>query len=145
MCAIIRCSTTCRHRDRKQPPCAGRGEPHQEQYRWYSGITTPGLPIKSSYDAIIRRNFVIDNNTPNFGILGSLVSQIPAGKVIIVMSGDEVIIEDNVITGNNNAGIIITSQDFVTDRHRHWFDPNPDAVQIRDNVMFNNGVSPEAK
>ena len=31
---------------------------------------TPGLPIKSSYDAIIRRNFVLDNNTPNFGIPG---------------------------------------------------------------------------
>ncbi|NCG06058.1 MAG: cytochrome-c peroxidase, partial [Gammaproteobacteria bacterium] len=27
---------------------------------------TPGLPIKSSYDAIVRRNFVTNNNTPNF-------------------------------------------------------------------------------
>ena len=94
---------------------------------------TPGLPIKSSYDAIIRRNFVLDNNTPNFGIPGSLVSQIPAGSGIIVMSGDEVIIEDNVITGNNNAGIIVTSQDFVTEiASDTGSDPNPDAVQIRD-------------
>ena len=107
---------------------------------------TPGLPIKSSYDAIIRRNFVLDNNTPNFGIPGSLVSQIPAGSGIIVMSGDEVIIEDNVITGNNNAGIIITSQDFVTEIATDTgSDPNPDAVQIRDNVMFNNGASPEGE
>ena len=105
---------------------------------------TPGLPIKSSYDAIVRRNFVLDNNTPNFGIPGSLVSQIPAGSGIIVMSGDEVIIEDNVITGNNNAGIIITSQDFVTEIATDTgSDPNPDKVQIRDNVMFNNGASPE--
>ena len=107
---------------------------------------TPGLPIKSSFDAIIRRNFVLDNNTPNFGIPGSLVSQIPAGSGIIVMSGDEVIIEDNVITGNDNAGIIITSQDFVTEIATDTgSDPNPDAVQIRDNVMFNNGASPEGE
>jgi hypothetical protein len=62
------------------------------------------------------------------------------------MSGDEVIIEDNVITGNNNAGIIITSQDFVTEiASDTGSDPNPDKVQIRDNVMFNNGASPEGE
>ena len=62
------------------------------------------------------------------------------------MSGDEVIIEDNVITGNNNAGIIVTSQDFVTEiASDTGSDPNPDAVQIRDNVMFNNGASPEGE
>ncbi|GIR70422.1 MAG: hypothetical protein CM15mP74_16730 [Halieaceae bacterium] len=89
---------------------------------------------------------MLDNNTPNFGIPGSLVSQIPAGSGIIVMSGDEVIIEDNVITGNNNAGIIITSQDFVTEiASDTGSDPNPDKVQIRDNVMFANGASPRAR
>ena len=62
------------------------------------------------------------------------------------MSGDEVIIEDNVITGNNNAGIIITSQDFVTEiASDTGSDPNPDKVQIRDNVMFANGASPEGE
>ena len=107
---------------------------------------TPGLPIKSSFDTIIRRNFVIDNNTPNFGIPGSLVSQIPAGSGIIVMSGDEVIIEDNVITGNDNGGIIITSQDFVTEiASDTGSDPNPDKIQIRDNVMFENGNDPEGE
>ena len=70
----------------------------------------------------------------------------PAGSGIIVMSGDEVIIEDNVITGNNNAGIIITSQDFVTEIATDTgSDPNPDKVQIRDNVMFANGASPEGE
>ena len=74
---------------------------------------TPGLPIKSSYDAIVRRNFVIDNNTPNFAIPGSLVAGIPSGTGILVMSGDQVVIEDNIITGNNTGGIIITSGDFI--------------------------------
>ena len=104
---------------------------------------TPGLPIKTSYDAIIRRNTVIDNNTPNFGIPGSLVSTIPAGTGMIVLAGDDVIIEDNIISGNNTAGIIVTSQDFATDvAGDPESDPNPDRVQIRDNVMFNNGNDP---
>ncbi len=104
---------------------------------------TPGLPIKTSYDAIIRRNTVIDNNTPNFAIPGSLVSTIPAGTGMIVLAGDDVIIEDNIISGNNTAGIIVTSQDFATDvAGDPDSDPNPDRVQIRDNVMYDNGNDP---
>ena len=62
------------------------------------------------------------------------------------MSGDDVIIEDNVITGNNNAGIIVTSQDFVTEIATDTgSDPNPDRVQIRDNLMLNNGADPEGE
>jgi parallel beta-helix repeat protein len=105
---------------------------------------TPGLPIKSSFDAIIRRNFVTNNNTPNFAIPGSLVSSIPAGSGIIVMAGDDVVIEDNIITGNNTGGIIITSLDFVTEiASDKESDPHPDRTQIRANVMFNNGNDPQ--
>jgi len=59
---------------------------------------TPGLPIKTSYDAIIRRNTIINNNTPNFAIPGSLVSNIPAGTGMLILASDDVIIEDNIIT-----------------------------------------------
>ena len=69
---------------------------------------TPGLPIKTTYDVIIRNNFVIDNNHENFGAPGSIVSGIPPGTGILVMAADDVIIENNIISGNNNAGIIIT-------------------------------------
>ena len=34
---------------------------------------TPGLPIKTTYDVIIRNNWVSNNNTPNFGAPGSTV------------------------------------------------------------------------
>ncbi len=107
---------------------------------------TPGLPIKSSYDAVIRRNFVTNNNTENFAIPGSLVASIPSGSGIIVMAGDDVIIEDNIITGNNTGGIIITSLDFVTEiASDKDSDPHPDRTQIRDNVMFNNGNDPDGE
>ena len=62
---------------------------------------------------------------------------------MIVMAGDDVVIEDNIITGNDTAGIIITSLDFVTEiASDRESDPLPDRAQIRDNVMFNNGTDP---
>jgi parallel beta-helix repeat protein len=65
---------------------------------------TPGLPIKTSYDAIVRRNTVINNNTPNFAIPGSLVAGIPSGTGMLILAGDDVIIEDNIITGQQHRG-----------------------------------------
>ena len=107
---------------------------------------TPGLPIKSSYDAIIRRNFVTNNNTPNFAIPGSLVAGIPSGTGILVMSGDNVVIEDNIITGNNTGGIIVTSGDFVTEvASDKESDPHSDQVEIRNNIMFDNGNDPDGE
>jgi cytochrome c551/c552 len=107
---------------------------------------TPGLPIKSSYDAIVRRNFITNNNTPNFAIPGSLVAGIPSGTGILVMSGDKVVIEDNIITGNNTGGIIVTSGDFVTEvASDKDSDPHSDEVMIRNNVMFDNGNDPDGE
>ena len=56
------------------------------------------------------------------------------------MSGDKVVIEDNIITGNNTGGIIVTSGDFVTEvASDKDSDPHSDQVEIRNNVMFDNG------
>jgi len=101
---------------------------------------TPGLPIKTTYDVIIRNNFVIANNHPNFGAPGSTVAGIPAGTGILVMAADDVVIENNIIRDNKNAGIVITD-------HAHAAnvtadpesEPNSDRVKILNNTMWNNG------
>ncbi|MBE8168400.1 MAG: cytochrome-c peroxidase [Shewanella sp.] len=101
---------------------------------------TPGLPIKTTFDVILRNNFIINNNTANFGAPGSTVSGIPAGTGILVMAADEVIIEGNIITGNKTAGIIITDHENAPNT---TIDPEsdsvPDKVMILDNLMTNNG------
>lgn len=105
---------------------------------------TPGLPIKTTYDVIIRNNFVRDNNHKNFGAPGSIVSGIPAGTGILVMAADDVIIENNIISGNKNVGIVIT--DFANGGAKASkdpeSDPNPDNIVILDNLMVNNGYDP---
>ncbi len=101
---------------------------------------TPGLPIKTTYDVIIRNNFVVDNNTANFGAPGSTVAGIPAGTGILVMAADDVIIEGNVISNNKTAGILINDHGSASNITLDpGSDPNADRTMILDNVMLNNG------
>ncbi len=106
-------------------------------------FVTPGLPIKTTFDVIIRNNFVVDNNHENFGPPGSTVAGIPTGTGILIMAADDVIVEDNIITGNNNTGITIvdlaTGAPKANDPNS---EPNPDRVVILDNIMFENGNEP---
>jgi parallel beta-helix repeat protein len=101
---------------------------------------TPGLPIKTTFDTIVRNNFIVNNNTPNFGIPGSTVSGIPAGTGILNMAGDQTTIEGNVITGNKVIGILVTDHmnapNVTLDPEA---DPNSDEIAILDNMMWNNG------
>lgn len=105
-------------------------------------FVTPGLPIKTTYDVIIRNNFVIDNNHENFGAEGSVVSQIPPGTGILIMAADEVIIENNIITGNKNAGITITDLSMANAANDPDSEPNSDRITLLDNIMIDNGESP---
>lgn len=107
---------------------------------------TPGLPIKTAYDIIIRNNFVVNNNTPNFGAPGSIVSNVPVGTGIIIMAADDVTIEGNIVSGNNTVGIAITDLSFITDVSTDpESEPNPDRTRILDNFMIDNGGDPVAE
>jgi parallel beta-helix repeat protein len=104
---------------------------------------TPGLPIKTCFDVIIRNNYVINNNVENFGEPGSIVASLPKGTGIIVMAADEVTIENNIITGNENAGIVMTDLNFIAHITKDpESEPNPDRIVILDNIMSNNGSNP---
>ncbi len=106
-------------------------------------FVTPGLPIKTTFDVILRNNFVVNNNHENFGAPGSTVAGIPAGTGILIMAADDVIVENNIITGNKNSGITIV--DLATGDPKAN-DPNsegnPDRVVILDNIMYENGNDP---
>ncbi|MCV6627277.1 MAG: right-handed parallel beta-helix repeat-containing protein [Cellvibrionaceae bacterium] len=103
---------------------------------------TPGLPIKTTYDVIIRNNFVVGNNHKNFGAPGSTVAGIPAGTGILIMAADQVVVEDNIISDHKTAGILIAdhynSPNVTIDEGS---DPYPDEVAILDNIMLKNGYS----
>lgn len=107
---------------------------------------TPGLPIKTAQDVIIRNNFVIGNNHKNFGAEGSIVSGVPSGSGIVIMAADDVIIENNVIRDNKNAGVIVVDHaSFANITPDPQADPNPDRIQILRNLFVNNGYEPIAE
>lgn len=104
---------------------------------------TPGLPIKTTYDVIVRDNFVLNNNHENFGAPGSIVSNIPPGTGIMVMAGDDVVIENNIIRGNDNVGILVTSLDILAETSCDPdSEPNSDNIAILGNIMLDNGNNP---
>jgi len=107
---------------------------------------TPGLPIKTTFDVIIRNNFVVGNNHKNFGAVGSIVSGVPSGSGVIIMAADDVIVENNVIRDNKNAGVIIVDhKSFANITLDPEADPNPDRIQILRNFYANNGYEPIAE
>jgi parallel beta-helix repeat protein len=104
---------------------------------------TPGLPIKTTFDVIIRNNFIVANNHVNFGAPGSTVAGIPSGTGILVMAADDVVIERNIIRDNKNAGILITDHGNATNvTVDPESDPNSDRIKILNNTMNNNGIDP---
>jgi parallel beta-helix repeat protein len=104
---------------------------------------TPGLPIKTTFDVIIRNNFVVANNHKNFAAVGSIVSGVPSGTGVIIMAADDVIVENNDIHGNKNAGIIIADHaSFANVTPDPESDPYPDRVQILHNFFADNGSEP---
>ncbi|MBT4519541.1 MAG: cytochrome-c peroxidase [Halieaceae bacterium] len=104
---------------------------------------TPGLPIKTTYDVIVRNNWISGNNTRNFGAPGSTVGGIPAGTGIMVMAADDVVIENNIITNNKTIGIMVvdhgTASELTNVTVDPESDPNSDGLKILDNLMYNNG------
>jgi parallel beta-helix repeat protein len=104
---------------------------------------TPGLPIKTCGDVLIRNNFVINNNHENFAIPGSLVSNIPPGTGVLVMACDDVVVEGNIITGNDSVGITLTDFSLASSTAKDIeADGNPNRPKILNNIMRNNGNNP---
>ncbi len=102
---------------------------------------TPGLPIKTAYDIIIRNNFVVNNNHVNFAIPGSIVSFVAKGTGITIMAADDVVVENNIITDNEFIGIGIAGLEFISAvRSDPDSEPNADGVKILNNLMWNNGT-----
>ena len=92
---------------------------------------------------MIRNNFVVGNNHENFAIPGSLVSNIPPGTGMLIMACDDVVIEQNIITGNESVGVLFTDFALATNAAIDPdSEPNPDRPKILNNILQDNGNTP---
>jgi len=108
----------------------------------------PGKDVKTSTNVYVGNNTVFNNNHTNFGEPGSLESVVPKGLGILVLGADKTTIENNIVTGNNFAGITVFSTLVlgalagIPPAAFADIDPNPDNARILRNFVKKNGSSP---
>jgi parallel beta-helix repeat protein len=106
-------------------------------------FSLPELPIKGGRDVRVFNNEIWENNHPNFGPPGAIVSTIPPGSGLIVMANDNTEIFDNVFRDNASAQLSIVS--FLTTGREYddpAYDPFPEGVSVHDNVFQGGGDDP---
>ncbi len=102
----------------------------------------PGLPIKSAENTVVRNNFIIDNNLPNFAPPGSLAEGNPPGLGGVVVGADGSVWENNLISGNKSAGLLFADLGFFSLPPDPKADPRPDKSKVLDNLFIDNGNDP---
>lgn len=109
----------------------------------------PQLPVHNGGMTRIHNNNMHDNNRPNFAHEGTIVAGAPQGLGLMTIAGNDVEIDHNMISGNQNAAMLLISYTTVeaaglagsrtTDPD---FDPYMEGVFIHDNTFTNNGYEP---
>ncbi|MFZ1742003.1 MAG: parallel beta-helix domain-containing protein [Pontixanthobacter sp.] len=69
----------------------------------------PNLPVMGGGNVILRKNLVIDNDTPNFAPPGNIVAGVRRGTGILVMANDGVLVEDNILDNNPTAHVMVVA------------------------------------
>jgi parallel beta-helix repeat protein len=102
----------------------------------------PGLPQVGGGNVRIANNKSIDNDLPNFGKPGAIVSSVPKGIGLIVMANKGVWIEGNEFAGNGTAHVLIVAYQYK-DIGDARYNPLPRDVSIIENKFGPGGTSPD--
>ncbi len=104
----------------------------------------PNNPSRVGYNTRVYNNLVENNNHPNFGAENAVVSKVPPGTGIMIMTADNTEVFDNTIRGNQTFGVAITSLYILYDRDTVFdLGPLPENNWIHDNTFENNGYDPQ--
>lgn len=107
----------------------------------------PGLTMQGG-QVLVRDNVIMNNNEGNFAPAGSVVSRVPAGTGVMILSMDEVEVRDNMISGNDTTGLLIVSYEIVEQLNSAptqdmTFEPDPETIFVHDNMFSSNGETPD--
>ena len=103
-------------------------------------FSLPELPVKDGRNARVFDNVVRDNNHPNFGKPGAIVSTLPPGSGVIIMANDNVEVFENEFRNNDTANVSIVSF-LITQRQYDdaGYDPYPEGVWVHSNTFEGGG------
>lgn len=106
----------------------------------------PFNPSKVQDGCIVRRNRVINNNTPNFADPEAIVSNVLKGTGIMLLAADNTEVYENEIVGNGTFGIMtIGLRQIFPAPTPLDVDPNPDGNRIYNNTLRDNGKDPDER
>ena len=125
-------------------------ETHNETFNNTIGLlmdVLPDLQKKDQANVLVSDNNVHDNNRANSAEEGDITAAIPQGTGILVLAGSTTTVQNNTVSNNGFAGIIVASYcTGVTILGQSCgqldIDPDPKSVQVLDNQVNNNGKSP---
>jgi parallel beta-helix repeat protein len=102
----------------------------------------PGLQKLDQTNVTISGNAVHDNNRPNNNPPDSSTASTPQGTGIVVLGGSMVTVQNNAISNNGFAGVIMAS--YCSNASCVGIDVNPDPTnnQVLGNTLTNNGTQP---
>jgi parallel beta-helix repeat protein len=105
------------------------------------------LPTQYSNCHNIHDNIVTNNNGANYG--SGLVGAVPVGTGILILSNDTSVFQDNIVTGNDTFGIVLTDQNVLNILYDPDFFPTPSPDQAAEfnsfvgNTQTGNGTNPD--
>lgn len=100
----------------------------------------PNNPSKVGYNTRVYDNLIENNNHPNFGAANAVVSKVPPGTGVMIMTADNTEVFNNIIRGNQTFGVALTSLYILYDRDTEFdLGPLPENNWIHDNTFENNG------
>jgi parallel beta-helix repeat protein len=104
----------------------------------------PGKVLKEGKRSRVHHNWVVGNNTPNFGDPESIVGGLPHGIGILLMGADDTLVENNEVRENASLGIAITRLAEPHAKKDPALEPMTDGARIVTNHLDQNGTAPHA-
>ena len=101
----------------------------------------PNLPVMNGGNVVLRRNLVVDNDTPNFAPPGNIVAGVRRGTGILVMANDGVLVEDNILENNPTAHVMVVA--YTQPFEDANYNPYARNVMVAQNVFGRGGDDPQ--
>jgi parallel beta-helix repeat protein len=101
----------------------------------------PALPVMGGGNVIVANNLVVANDTPNFAPPGNIVAGVRRGTGIMVMANDKVLVENNILSRNPTAPIMVIAYTQAYEDER--YDPLPREVVLGANTYDGGGYDPQ--
>ncbi len=104
----------------------------------------PNNPSKVGYGTRVYDNLIENNNHVNFGAANAIVSKVPPGTGVMILTADDTEVFHNTIQDNKSVGVGVTSLYIIYPRDTVFdLGPLPEHNWVHDNSYAHNGYDPD--